>query len=202
MADTPLPSVAKYLQNEEVLDTGGAYPPVSEAMMQKLGESINYILDTLELIAVGEIFESHDAPTGGDNHHPVLGANFVLCAGQAVSSSAALNAVYGITTLPDLRGVFYRGRDHGRGKNPQGDLLEGTTQGDDMPSHQHNYTLTYNSLCARTATNPSWKGHTGSNWIDNTADTSAHMFTITLGNYGGNENRPKCVTSHIYIRIN
>lgn len=77
-----------------------------------------------------------------------LPSGYLVCSGAAVSRTtfaalfAAISTTYGAgdgsTTfnLPDLRGVFIRGLDVGRGLDPSRDL--GTFQNDQVQYHKHN----------------------------------------------------------------
>lgn len=86
-------------------------------------------------------FGAANAPTG-----------FLICNGAAVSRTtyASLYAVIGTTwgtgdgsttfNLPDLRGVFLRGLDSGRGYDTTNGRAYGSYQGDAYPSHSHTIT--------------------------------------------------------------
>jgi hypothetical protein len=63
-------------------------------------------------------------------------ANWVEAAGQSTSGmSTAIIALYG-SNLPDMRGVFPRGWDHGRGLDPNAPSLL-SYHGDQFASHTH-----------------------------------------------------------------
>ena len=68
-------------------------------------------------------FGGSTAPTG-----------YLECNGQSTSGYAALAAVVG-ANVPDLRGEFIRGWDHGRGVDAGRNLL--TTQADEFKAHTH-----------------------------------------------------------------
>lgn len=128
-------------------------------------------------------------------------AGWLECAGQAVSRAtyAALFAAIGGTwgagdgsttfNLPDLRGEFLRGWDHGRGVDPARAL--GTTQADDVKAHNHlngvaedtghAYVFVYGS------TAEGMPGSAGGNAADNAGSADLQGFTSSTG---GTETRP------------
>jgi microcystin-dependent protein len=61
------------------------------------------------------------------------------CNGQSTAGYASLTAIYG-TNLPDLRGEFIRGWDHGRGVDLGRVIL--SAQAQDIQPHTHSYTIT------------------------------------------------------------
>ncbi len=64
---------------------------------------------------------------------------FLECNGQSTSGYADLAAIVG-STVPDLRGEFIRGWDHGRGVDGGRSIL--SSQTDSMASHTHQTTIT------------------------------------------------------------
>jgi microcystin-dependent protein len=61
------------------------------------------------------------------------------CNGQSTAGYASLTAIYG-TNLPDLRGEFIRGWDHGRGVDLGRAIL--SAQAQDIQPHTHTYVQT------------------------------------------------------------
>lgn len=90
-------------------------------------------------------------PIGGIMMWPAAAppTGFLELNGQtnAVSSFPALAAVFGFFsgnfTLPDMRGQFARGWDHGAGVDPSRSLL--STQGDQMIAHTHTVAFSSNN---------------------------------------------------------
>lgn len=117
------------------------------------------------------------------------------CDGRAVSrtTDAALFAVIGTAfgagngtttfNIPDMRGEFARGWDHGRDIDP--DRAFGSHQADELRSHNH-------SLPSRD--NP----NAGDNWIED-ADGSSTFRTAFTGFTGGAETRPRNVAGMFII---
>jgi len=122
---------------------------------------------------------------------PFAGANapagFLLCDGSAVSRTeyAELFAVIGTTwgagngsttfNLPDLRGVFLRGVDGGRGFDP-GRVL-GSLQQDDLKSHTHTGTTAQAGSHTHSASTGSAGAHTHS-FSGTTSSAGAHTHGI------------------------
>lgn len=92
----------------------------------------------------------------------------------------------GATTfnIPDLRGAFTRGKDGGRGFDPDRDLryaFNGGSAGDNVGSFQHDEIITH------WHTIPSREGSVGTN----AASEGGAQSTINSNPTGGNETRPK-----------
>tara|TARA_R100000353_G_scaffold14156_1_gene14042 strand:- start:3 stop:1133 length:1131 start_codon:yes stop_codon:yes gene_type:complete len=149
---------------------------------------------------------------------------YLECNGAAVSRStyAALFAFIGITygsgngsstfNLPDLRGEFVRGYDHGRGvdsgreiNDPQGsaNLSHGHSVSASVSDPGHVHTTSVDNK--RLFTNPGPHhipyggagGYPGTNWSMSTATTGVSV-SISQNNAGGSEARPRNV-SMMYI---
>ena len=73
----------------------------------------------------------------------LFGKSWALADGRAVEGSG-YEKLTGNKNVPDLRGVFLRGKNHDRASdsgNPDGDLTVGTFQGDALQEHTHSYNL-------------------------------------------------------------
>lgn len=119
-----------------------------------------------------------------------VASGWLECNGQSVSTTtyAALYTAIGTTfgsgtdtfCVPDLRGYFVRGWDHGRGIDS--DRTFGTTQADAFASHTHTV----------------GKGGTGGgDYAQNGPATSG---SITSGTTGGTETRPKNIALMYIIK--
>lgn len=124
---------------------------------------------------------------------PSIPAGYLECNGSAISriTYIALYSVIGTQfglgdgvntfNLPDLRGVFVRGWDGGRGLDPGRTF--GSYQADSLASHAH----TYQTLA------------TASLWLGDGSDWGYTDFSSTTSGYtGSTETRPKNVTM-LYI---
>lgn len=124
------------------------------------------------------------------------GSNWVLADGRSVSGSL-YHQVTGIAAIPDMRGLFLRGK--GSTFNPDGDLALGTFTDDKFESHNHTGPLSADS------------GSQTFNYYPNvTSDATPALATASSpANFipsailqGGNETAPKSITVNIFIRIN
>ena len=162
-------------------------------------------------------------------------ADYLECNGDAVSRTtyAALFAVIGTTygstsgsnfRVPDLRGEFVRGWDHGRGVDSERSIA--TSQGSQFAQHKHSAgTLNVaNKSLTGTATDISetfqvgstsgifGKGANGTGPLTpSSADTSVtgtltinashdHTFTGSTGSRGGSESRPRNIAMMYIIK--
>lgn len=158
----------------------------------------------------------------GNNSIP---SGWIELKGQSTAGYPELASSYG-DSFPDLRGVFVRGWDNGRGLDSGRDLL--SFQSDENKSHEHTIqdinsvdlgTKTTNSSGAHTHTFARARGDenyingSGSNWWGSssnltvtTTSSGTHTHTLALGSHGhtgktntkGTDFRPKN-TSLIYI---
>ena len=117
-------------------------------------------------------------------------AGFLEANGQSTAGYPNLIAIYG-ANLPDMRGVFPRGYDHGRGLDPNAPALLGYVS-DQFKAHAH------------TITDPghyhpsNWSGQaTGGPSFGNASSAAQQQYTgtavtgITINNTGGTETAPK-----------
>lgn len=115
--------------------------PVSEASATAMAALANAMR---EIIApVGTVWYSMlDEATFQDENTAPSPERWVLADGRNVSGSR-YEALTGDSTVPDLRGVFIRGRNGARSGatgNPDGDLAVGTYSADKYNSHAHGVT--------------------------------------------------------------
>lgn len=115
-----------------------------------------------------------------------LSTNWVLFDNRSIAGSL-LSTLYGSSTLPDARGAVLRGKDHGLGRNPDGDTALGTYQADEYESHSH--TIPYIASG-------------GSGGTNRDLDPNVNPATMSSGSSGGNETRMKNITVNIFIKIN
>lgn len=145
-------------------------------------------------------------------------AGYLECAGQLVSRTtyAALFAVIGTSfgagdgsttfNVPDMRGEFARGWDHGRGIDA-GRVL-GSWQDEAFKSHNHTGSTGTAGAHAhqydKVGTGGSGQTSGGSssyNVQDNTASAGDHTHTVTINSNGGTETRPRNVAWMFIIKI-
>lgn len=182
--------------------------PTSEASMASLAAPINGILSVL--LPVGSIINTmltegqFQAQLG--NPSPMT---WILADGSDVTGSSYAGLVG--ANVPDLRGIFQRGKNNGRSdgdQNPDGDLALGTytagrnqshTHGVTDPGHLHTYSQ--GGFGGDNRTTGSAYGANGSGSYGNVA-TSASGTGISILGEGGGDTAPGNVTVNTMIRIN
>ncbi|HAP64875.1 MAG TPA: hypothetical protein DCR93_37115 [Cytophagales bacterium] len=134
-----------------------------------------------QLVGSVSAFAMHTPPPG-----------WLECNGQAVSREAyptlfrRIGGIYGVgngaTTfnVPDLRGEFVRGWDHGRGVD--GGRPMGTWQQHQFQSHNHSISTRQDDWNVSGGTGPSYG-----------ADNGAYLARYSTGHMGGHETRPRNV---------
>jgi hypothetical protein len=155
--------------------------------MQAMGGAINYCL--LKLIPIGTVLPSMltQAQFNGQ-----VGVGYWVIADGSSCTGTTYASVTGYATVPDLRGVFLRGKNNGRAdgkQNPDGDLSLGTYQADAFASHNHSYTV---------------DGDNGNQPGNHAAcgNQTGGTRTNTVDFTGGNETRARNVTINYFIRVN
>lgn len=192
-------SVAKLIQVEEIEDS----KPCSESMLQKIGGSINYILDQLEGEAVGSIVSSMKDETA---FQTAKGAGWVLADGRSVTGSRYAN-ITGNNTIPDLRGLFLRHGNYDSGVNPDGNQSPGYYQTDTIASHKHNSTINnpYSFMSLKKfPADTGWPYQTTEEGIDeewNILNFEMNM-TLQIANQGVSQGNPINTTINWFVRIN
>lgn len=115
------------------------------------------------------------------------GDNWVLADGRSATGTRYA-AVTGLSTIPDMRGVFLRGK--GATYNPDGDLALGTYSTDKYLSHAHTVTM--------------WSGAGGSSggYTQYSSNFDTSLSNQPTNAAGNNETAPRSITVNIFIRIN
>lgn len=133
---------------------------------------------------------------------------WVLADGRSVVGSAYEALGLG-STIPDLRGVYIRGKNNGRSGstgNPDGDLALGTYQSDQFQSHSHPFTDTSNNPKSIIHNNDQGTIEAGFAVAVRGYDDSvnfSNQFEVFITNSGfGTENIGRTVTINHFIRIN
>lgn len=163
--------------------------PVSEASIQAMASSINGLLTIL--LPVGSIIDSmltepqFQAQIG--NPSP---ATWVLADGRSAAGTG-YNSVTGEANIPDLRGIFRRGKNGTRSdgnQNPDGNLALGTFTDDKFESHSHVTPLPLTKGDAAAGVNIIYR--------------ELNLTTTVTSDTGSNETAPKNVTVNTFIRLN
>jgi hypothetical protein len=180
----------------ESVETGN---PTSESLFASMGAAINFCL--FNTMPVGTVIDSMLTLAAFQSQ---TGTNWILADGSNVAGSA-YQTLTSNTNVPDLRGIFTRGKNNGRSdgyQNPDGDLALGTLQSQQFGAHNH----------------PLWTGsgngsdyaitlRFGGGFGPNVGGTYSNTNDVASGNLfmsevGGDETRPTVVTVNKFIRIN
>ncbi len=160
---------------------------VSENLIQTLGGAINYALKNA--MPLGSVIASMLTEA---QYQDQTSTGWVLADGRSCASSAYA-VLTGFTTVPDMRGVFVRGKNGARSAgtgNPSGDVALGTYQADEVKAHSHTFPL-----------NPSALVENGGPLVhDDGSEFSITPVTATASSNGA-ESRPRNVTMNYFIRI-
>jgi microcystin-dependent protein len=133
-------------------------------------------------------------------------AGWLECNGATITNSGDTTALYALigATLPDLRGEFVRGWDHGRGIDSgrifgsnQTESLSAHTHTASSPEHTHSVTsLNTNLMLAGNndyGSNPNQVSNGYANFSGNLATLGGTAVSVTIGSTGGTETRPRNV---------
>lgn len=166
---------------------------ISEGLFNTTGGTINFVLDNVNITPVATIEAAFLTEV---QFQVQKGVGWILADGRSVSGSAYYSLT-GRTNVPDCRGLFLRGRDHGRGIVPEGNVDVTTYLGDTFESHTHGNTVDFGGMGfgnrdhtnveagdARPQCLPDWPAYTN------------------IFNTGGNETRSQNITVNYFIRIN
>lgn len=174
--------------------------------------------------AIGDIKHSILNPT---QFAAANGSCWVPMDGRALAPTDKYRQITGFTSLPDAGGLFFRGQEFDNSPTTSDPdrttaTAVGTFQDQAMLSHTHTGTMSDNTHAhtfdrvtppITTPFNSTALGTKSYNFFDyfeklqstlniQTAPVSGHTHTLTLGNAGGTENRPKNLNFWVYIRIN
>lgn len=200
---TDIPSAFDFIQQESFQFNN----PVSESSLTAVGATVNGLLSIV--LPVGSVVASMLTEGQFQTEIGNLSAPFIwiLADGRNVAGST-YNTVTGNTTVPDLRAVFVRGKDNGRGLNPDGNLALGTFTAAKFASHTHGVTdpghshgLTQPRGCSDPGGGNQAPPSDGAFSINPIAVASATT-GVTVNSTGGNDTSPMSVTLNYFIRIN
>jgi microcystin-dependent protein len=178
------------------------------------GDQLNANMDLLDAAVFSAAPSGAMSMFGGS----VVPTGFLECNGAAVSRTtyAALLAAIGTTfgvgdgsttfNVPDMRGYFARGWDHGRGIDAARAL--GSTQADDNLSHNHTASVTdpghvhLMTNQGSQSANSTGGGVGTHNGADSSFNTNSATTGITVTNTasGGTEARPKNIALMFIIK--
>ena len=190
----------------EGLQSGG---PVSEAVWQAMGGATNFAL--ANVLPVGSVIMSFlDEAT----FQAKTSVNWVLVDNRSIVGTA-MQALTGLATMPDMRGVTPRGRNVSRSTstgNSSGDLAVGTYEGSRVgphshtvtdPGHSHTFGTQGNTPQNAGGTHPPPNGDgggTAGGW-----GTSGGYTGLSIDGSGSGvtpESSPRSVTLNFFVRIN
>jgi hypothetical protein len=140
---------------------------------------------------IGEIVASMLSEAQFKDAYGKNGEKWELAQGQEAPADSKYRLFVG-ERLPDLRGVFLRGKNHGRETttgNPEGELNVGDYRKDELGAHAHG--LTQLGIGGNESNDPS----------DNVRARFRNPVPKTTDSFGGQETRPRNVTVNYFIRV-
>lgn len=160
--------------------------------LQVLMNEVAQARQALSARGVGQIVASMLSVTKFQETYNINGEQWELAKGQDAPPDSRYRTDVG-EKLPDLRGVFLRGKNHGREVatgNPEGDPDVGAYQKDEVVTHTHG--LTQLDI----------GGGEDDGRSDNVRAKYKNKVEETTDPYGGKETRPRNVTVNYFIRVN
>jgi hypothetical protein len=129
-----------------------------------------------------------------------VSTEWVLADGRSVVGSLYAK-VTGNTNIPDLRGVFLRGKnnltpDESAGRNPAGDLPLGQYQPDALAAHQHDFKYGFKQDTAEILDRIQGSTNTPYTFGPDTGEKTE------IQPNASEETRPRNVTANYFIKIN
>jgi microcystin-dependent protein len=163
--------------------TAGGFPVAARAnangtisLIKKDGVVLDTLTPSTNLVGYAPIAWAQSTPPSG----------YVQMVGQTLGLEyPILRSIYG-NNLPDLRGVFVRGWDSGRGLDSGRELL--SYQVDDLASHKHTLLRATNS-------------GVGSLTDQVTTANGDGGLANAVGNTGGGETRPKNIAFNYIVKL-
>lgn len=132
------------------------------------------------------------------------GAGWVLADGRNVSGSA-YSTVTGSSTIPDLRGIYLRGKNNSRSdgnQDPAGEQALGTYEADQNVSHTHSMDPTHSALEAFAGGGSTRTIVMATTASSTTAQTDVVFGANVTGATGAADARPRSVVVNHFIKIN
>lgn len=165
-------------------------------VMTKIGAIINKAIDDTIELPLGSIEMSMVTEA---QFQSLRNAGWVLCDNRSIVGSA-LNLLTGQTNATDGRGRFSRGKDNGRGLDPNGDSPINTLRAQSLKIHSHAVSLNNVDGCA---TSVLAKLVDDDNDLPGVVPTDINLaVSLTINASGIAESRPNNITVNCFIRIN
>jgi hypothetical protein len=187
------------------LEASTARAPVSESLIQSIGGAIN------RLFSLGPAVGSYEMSSLSEGVFTGIkgGSTWVLANGQPCIGSK-YEALTGLSVVPDLRGLYPRMQDNGRGITPGAPSLNAMML-DDVNPHTHLHDQTANDYSGFFDINPPPPGGllSISPYISDSTDLGggSHKYRfkptgVSVLPNTGSETRPKTGIVNLFIRIN
>jgi len=181
--------VASILNDVEITQDA----PISEYLLQKIGSCISEFANGA--MPIGTIIPSMLTQAQVDAASYDSGIWLLANGGSCAGSRYAL--LTGSSVVPDLRGVFLRGKNNGRSdgnQNPAGDSAIGAAQSDEVESHTHNITSYFGQLPR--------VGIYAPPSVDEMYSARQSEAVTYTSSSSGSELRPRNVTVNFFVRVN
>lgn len=176
--------------NAELIDIGTAWKTVVEHFQDQFNPSTEGAFRS-SMHAVGSVLTSFFTEA---QFQAELDTKWCLCDGRSVVGSD-YQTITASANIPDLRGVFIRGKNNGRSdgnEDESGDRVLGTFQNDSFQEHTHAIEVFHSGLDDG--------GAVSSNKSENGAIGPGTVNTDAQGTPG--ETKPKNIAVNYFIKIN
>lgn len=160
----------------------------------------------VEILPIGSVLPS--MLTEAQFQAELGSTKWVLADGRA-STGTDYGTLTALPNIPDLRGLFLRGKNNGRTgteSNPSGDLAIGSFQDDAFQAHNHGGGNHNHAIPNNEYLTPDGVDWSDDEWGGYKGPISENVPTSYSGNIiateGTNETRPKNITVNYFIKVN
>ena len=169
---------------------------ISDSVMTRVGGAVNWGLNNTAEDPIGSI---KMAMLTEAQMQAQAGETWVLADGRSVVGSDYAT-FFGVTNIPDFRGLFTRMKDNGAGIDETGDPALASYENDNVPYHTHPVSVNLNNAIRNTYSFGAASGTGERTPID--TFTNPVFVQVTVNPDGAGDCRPRNMTVNFFIKIN